>query len=64
MTTVLTAVVGVVIIMTIWLGVDLLARRQLGERERHCRAAQGGGHCGTCQTSGNCDRTGECDASN
>ena len=47
--TVLIAVGGIFLLMTVWVGIDQLARRQLGERQRGCQAAapDSGHHC-TC----------------
>lgn len=50
MATILVAVLGVFIILAIWVAVDLLARKQLGER-RHTCGAHHDGHCGHCEAA-------------
>jgi len=58
MATILVAVLGVFIILSVWVGIDLLARKQLGERHHGCRGHHGPG-CRTCQMLNQCARDGE-----
>jgi hypothetical protein len=52
MLTILVAVGGVFIILAGWALVDILARKQLGERHRHCSDHQPG--CVCCQDVERC----------
>ncbi len=51
MVTVIVAVAGVFVVLSVWVLVDQLARRQLGERHHGCQAGRSGGHggCGMCR---------------
>ena len=44
MITILTAALGVFLLLTLWVSVDLLARKQLGERQHGCAHGQQGQH--------------------
>lgn len=68
MATVLVAVLGVFIVLSIWVSVDLAARKMLGERQHGCRTAQGfeghhhrhgGPECVGCQALDACTRDDE-----
>jgi len=59
--TIVVAVLGVFILITLWSCVELLARKHLGERPRGCRAmpsVEGGGGgsspCAACQSIDTC----------
>ena len=58
MTTVLTAVVGVFLLMSVWVAVGQLARKRLGERQGDCHG--GGGKCSCGRDAG---RAEECRSS-
>jgi len=60
MATVVVAVLGVFIILSGWVAVDLLARKQLGHRQHGCHGdsmhhRHGGVGCAGCQTASNGD---------
>ena len=63
MTTILTAVLGVFLILCVWVAVDQLARKQLGERRHGCHGdpmhhRHGGVGCVGCQVLDQCPPNG------
>lgn len=59
----LVAVVALVIVYGVWVGVHLLARRRMGERQIGCRGpvTDDFGNEICCQTGESCDREKACD---
>ena len=46
MVTILAAIVGVFLLMVVWISIDQLASRQLGERDSSCHGVGGDCRCG------------------
>ena len=70
MATVIVAVLGVFMILSVWVTVDLLARRQLGERQHGCTGPEGlhghhhrhgGPQCAGCQALEACQKEDDAD---
>ncbi len=68
LSTIIMATLGIFIILTGWVTVDLLARKQLGERQHGCQSAKnleghhhrhGGSECVGCQALHNCQQDDE-----
>jgi hypothetical protein len=59
MVTILTAAIGVFIVLGVWCFVDQLAKKRLGERPHGCSGHGSGAGCGSCKTREDCEEASE-----